>query len=495
MNDFLLHKLPALLLLLFFGLYFWYFSIFSILRMQSLHSHYFDLGIMNQAAYNSYMAVKEADFSRFLEITDPHESLMQVKRMAIHNDIILGLLGALYFIYNGPETLLVVQALVVAVGGIYVYLITRFLIKSEYSKYIALAISVSYFLYSPLQLALNFDFHAVTMAVTFILGYFFYFLKKNYKMQFLFAFLTLITKEQIGLVIFGISILQVCTVFLSNKKNNFLRKREFIFPITTGICSLLWVIVSIAVIIPFFRGEKHFGSDYFEHILENPFSVYKYVFNSEVYFYMGQLLLPVGFLSLLAPFYLLIGSSEFGINILSSNSNMRNIFFHYDTGIAAVVFIATVYGAKTLIFILNKLKHSKNLVFLNPEKTTIFYIIATSLVSYYFMSPLPFAKNADLYPFKTNNPNIDIIKDWKNYFTDNVYIASSARLAPFFSSRRYYYDLAGGYSKADYVIIYVPELRNSFQNKENNFQYKRLVTDPGYMLYDKKLDIEVYKKL
>ena len=109
------HKIKIILWMLVL-LYIGYFSYFTILRYRTLYSSYFDLGIMHQTVYNTYQSIKKLDISRFLELTNPYGS-DQIKRMAIHNDILLAFLAPFYFIYSGPETLLVIQTIILALGA------------------------------------------------------------------------------------------------------------------------------------------------------------------------------------------------------------------------------------------------------------------------------------------------------------------------------------------------------------------------------------------
>src|SRR5690606_32712407 len=103
----------------------------TILRYQKLYAHYFDLGIMHQTVYNSYKGISTGDFSRILEMTDPHASTEQVKRMSVHNDVLLAIVAPLYFIHEGPETLLVIQAVVVALGAYFIYQIAAHVFRSS----------------------------------------------------------------------------------------------------------------------------------------------------------------------------------------------------------------------------------------------------------------------------------------------------------------------------------------------------------------------------
>lgn len=93
-----------------------YFSLFTIARMRAMYANYYDLGIMHQATYNSYQAIVTGDWSRILEQTNPFGP-EQIKRMAIHTDFLLALLAPFYIFYQGAETLLVIQSIIVALGA------------------------------------------------------------------------------------------------------------------------------------------------------------------------------------------------------------------------------------------------------------------------------------------------------------------------------------------------------------------------------------------
>jgi uncharacterized membrane protein len=495
MRYFILHHLPKILLYVFFILYFGYFSVFSILRLQSLNSHYFDLGIMHQATFNSFKSIKDLDLTRFLEITDPHESLMQVKRMAIHNDIILGFLSIFYFIHSGPETLLVMQSFIVALGGFFVYKIARIVFSGAYSKWIALSFSTAYFLYPPLQKALNFDFHAVTLSVTFLLGMYYFYLKKNYIWQTVFAVLTLTTKEQIGFVIVGFCTYQIVLHFINNGKKGFKAVQSLIYPLVLGIISFIWVVSSVLMVIPYFRGGEHFGADYYTHLFANPLNILTYTFSTESFRYMYLLLAPVGFLAIFAPQFLFIASSEFGANILSANPNMRNIFFHYDTGVTAFVFLGSMYGANFIINLIKKQKLKFKPFFVSVEKLIIIYVICMASVFSFLYSPLPWSMQKDIVPFKGQSEIMNELLIWNQMLGDDVKVSSTGKISAYLASRRYFYDFAGGYGESSYIFIYENDLSNSFQRQEVAKEYGRLNVDRNYILIEDMDGLKIYKRI
>jgi len=266
--TFVRKHLPEILLTLFIVAYSVYFSLLTINRYEKLYAHYFDLGIMHQSVYNTYQSIKTADFSRFLEMTNPHTSAAQIKRMSIHNDMLLALLAPFYFIHEGPETILVIQTIVVAIGALYVFLIAKKVLKDlPYSEWLALVLSISYLLYSPLQKANKFEFHAVTLATTFLLAAFYYWREKQYKASLVSVGLSLITKEQVGMTtaLFGGYILveQFKHIKLTKLISHFTDKlktdKNVRFALITIAVSIFWILLSMFVIIPMARGDEHFA--------------------------------------------------------------------------------------------------------------------------------------------------------------------------------------------------------------------------------------------
>lgn len=476
--------LPFIIYLIIFSSFVLYFSLFTIERYQKLYSHYFDLGIMNQTTYNTYMGLKTSDFSRILEMTDPHAGTDQVKRMAVHNDFFLAIIAPLYFIHDGTETMLVAQTLVVALGSYFVLLLAEDVFrKSKYNGWIAFAFATSFLLYPPLQKAVNFDFHAVTLSVTFLLGFYFFSIKRKYFWSFLFAFLAISTKENIGLIVSFIGIY----LYFKDKKIN---RKYLLFSIFFG---LFWTFFSMSFIIPYFRGESHFGTGYYSYLKEDPLKIFQVIFRYESFHYVSILLSPVGFLSVLSPLLFLTSSSEFGINILSANSNMRNIYFHYDAALTSVIFISAIYGGKNLVsFLSRKTKYSSKFL----EKTLIFYVLISAVIFSLYMSPLPWSHHGDSFIWQNKEAKQEDVKFWQGYLKkDSIPVSTSGHIAPNFSSRRYFYDLPGGYEKAEYVIVDTWDITQGFQSEESTDQYNKLKNDWRYIrIYDRN-NIEVFKKI
>ena len=485
-------KLPAILLLLCISIYSIYFSLFTINRYQKLYAHYYDLGIMHHTVYNTYKAIETGDFSRILELTNPHNySADQIKRLAIHNDMLLALFAPFYFIYDGPETLLVLQSVGVALGAFFVFMISRVVFSEyKYRDLLGLAFSLAYLLYPPLQKANTFEFHAVTFATTLLLAMFYFWLIKRYILSFVFMILALLSKEQVGLTIaaFGAFIL------IDRYKNKKIHKDNLLFfSLLFIIVGIAWVVLSMTVIIPMFRSDLHFAAKYYDHIITQPWKIPYYLSRKYVITYIWDLMGPVGLLSLAAPLQLLIAAPEFAINLLSNNANMRNTYFHYQTVVAAFVFISAIYGVKKItnneLRITNLSRDPLTLV------VVMFMLISTVFFSY-TSSSLPYAKLSDMYPWGKAQGKYDDVILWKKKLDqDQTKVSTTGHLAPHFTSRRYFYDFSWKYIYADYIVLDPRDAIAGYLKETSLPAYKALQDDPKYIkIYDKDA-IEVYTKI
>lgn len=486
----------AVVILAFFVLaYISYFSYLTILRYHTLYANYFDLGIMHQTVFNTYRALRTGDFSRFLELTNPH-GYDQVKRMAIHNDILLAFLAPFYFIYNGAETLLIIQSLILGLGAFAVYGISQILFQKQKGKeIIGLVFSASYLLFSPMERANIFEFHAVTLATGLLLFMFYFFLKKKYLFSGLCFLASIFSKEEVALTtaFFGIYILFIT---LRNKKTPVLeRKKEVIFGIFILLTSLIWFFLSMLVIIPIFRKEMSFALTYYSDfgdspvqvlfgIMKNPSTIIKYLWHIDTARYLLFLFGPLGFLSLLAPLQLFIVLPEFAINLLSNNWNMRNIIYHYTSVITPFIFISSMYGFLNIVTNKKKMKY-----------VALTLVVICTLLFSYFKSPLPYSLERDVHPFLWPQKEMKAAHLWKQILADKkLKIMATGQIAPLFSSRRYVYLFSPRYDLADYVVLSLNEIYNYPEKDKLIPVYEKLAKDARYMRVYKNENVEVFRK-
>ncbi len=451
------------------------FSYLSIKRYKTLNSYYYDLGIMNQVVYNTSQG-------RFLEMSNPNLK-KNVSRLAIHFDPILAFFAPFYKIYPGPEVLLVGQAVILGLGAWVVYLLAM---KKLKKKFPALVFALAYLFYFPVQRAVLFDFHGVTLATTFLLAaIYFQEIKKSFWF-FVFIFLSLLTKEHIGLVVF------IYGIYL------FVIRKEKKIGLTLGLLGLVFFAATVYFIIPYFRGGAHFASGYFVDVGLRLKSII-----SDGFFYVRSLIFP-NFYSLFSPLTLLISLPEWAINILSINDNQRSVFFHYNSVIVPFIFYSLILGYRNFdSFVKNK--NVKNLVF-------VLFIIFT-LRSIYLYNPVPYFVKSPVGYRKLDAITQKSLADWKERLKDDtVKVSTTPKLAPFFTSRKYFYNFLydsafasmgiteddvirqeiDKYRLADYVIINRQEVEKGLAKKF----YNKLKSDEDYqMIFFDAKDIEIYKKI
>ena len=458
------------------------FSYLSIRRYQTLNSYYYDLGIMNQVVYNTSRG-------RFLEMTN-QDLKKNVSRLAIHFDPILAVFAPFYKLYEGPEVLLIGQAIILGLGALAIFLISQKVLKKNP---ISLIFSLFYLLYFAVQRAVLFDFHAVTLVTTFFLfALYFNLIKKNF-WYFIFILLSLLTKEHVGLAVFFLG-MYLCFI-----------KKEKKTGIITAILGIIFFVTTVYVIIPYFRGTEHFAAGYFVDIRSRLPDIFKNGIS-----YILLLVSPL-FYSLFSPLTLLISLPEWAINILSINSNQRSIYFHYNSVIVAFLFYSLIFGYKNF----NKLfknEFIKNIVFSIFILTNIFFTYRYNPIPYFIKQPVKYKE--------IDSVKNDSIKYWVDKLKDeNIKVATTPKLAPFFTNRKYYfnflYDSAYAsigktdediykneidkYTLADYIIINRSEIGDLTKEGLPVKFYFRLLADKYFQLVftDEQGDdsIEVFKKI
>ena len=311
------------------------FGSLSILRHRAFNTGRYDLGNMVQTVWNTA-------HGHFLQMTSGDGR--QISRLAAHFDPILAAFAPLWWIWPSPEMLLVVQAVVVALGALPVFWLANKHLRSERA---ALGFALVYLLYPATQwLTLN-EFHPVALATPFLLFAFWYLDEDRLVPFAIFAVLAMTTKEEIGFVVAGMGIWYA------------IRRRTR----TGAIVAVAGVLVSalaIAVVIPHYNAgaDSAFYGRYdaiggsaggiAKTAVTHPWRILEQAFQGRDLHYLFHLLLPLGFLFLLSPVVLIAALPELALNVLSATSTQTSIHFHYTAGAIAPLVAATVLGAAVL---------------------------------------------------------------------------------------------------------------------------------------------------
>jgi len=232
------------------------FSYFTILKHYAFRSFAWDLGIINQALWTT---VKNG---RLLYYTPELFFNSSGCYLGLHFSPILFLLLPVYAVYQGPETLLVLQSFIIALGTLPFYLFTR---KKLNSRLAAVSFSLFYLLYPPLHGANWFDFHVQSFLPLFFFSTMYYLENEKWSRYFIFLVLALSIAENVSLVVLFIGLYGIMKY--KNHLFNFFKLRKLndkriLVPLATIILAVTWILIARWVQSTFFPLNPNFHSFY-----------------------------------------------------------------------------------------------------------------------------------------------------------------------------------------------------------------------------------------
>ena len=310
------------------------FAALSVLRHSAFATGRFDLGNMVQAVWSTA-------HGHPLQMTGLHGD--QISRLGAHVDPILVLFTPLWWIWPSPDMLLVIQAVLVGLGAVPVFLLAR---RHLASARAGLGFALAYLLYPATGwLTLN-EFHPVALATPLLLFAFWY-LDGDRLLPFaLFAIAAAACKEEIALVVAGFGIWYAVT------------RRRWAVGAAVAVAGGAWAAIAIGVVIPHYHAgaESDFYGRYSEvggsaggivkTMLTHPLRIAEAAFSSRDLHFLLDLVAPLVGLCLLAPLVLIAALPELAINLLSSTPTQTSIHFHYTAGLIPPLLIGAVFGAK-----------------------------------------------------------------------------------------------------------------------------------------------------
>jgi uncharacterized membrane protein len=310
------------------------FAALSVLRHSAFATGRFDLGNMVQAVWSTA-------HGHPLQMTGLHGD--QISRLGAHVDPILVLFTPLWWIWPSPDMLLVVQAVLVGLGAVPVFLLAR---RHLASARAGLGFALTYLLYPATGwLTLN-EFHPVALATPLLLFAFWY-LDGDRLLPFaLFSIAAAACKEEIALVVAGFGIWYALT------------RRRWAVGAAVAVAGGAWAAIAIGVVIPHYHAgaESDFYGRYSEvggsaggilkTTVTHPLRIAEAAFSLRDLHFLLDLVAPLVGLCLLAPLVLIAALPELAINLLSSTPTQTSIHFHYTAGLIPPLLIGAVFGAK-----------------------------------------------------------------------------------------------------------------------------------------------------
>lgn len=360
----------------------------------------------------------------------------------IHFNPILLFLLPFYALSPLPETLLVIQALLVAAGGFFMYLLAR---KIQIDVLVALLFEGAYLLYFATVSAVLSQFHAYTLSL-------------------LFGPVLLLTSRIRSNLLFGIAL----ALFLMVQENSALIafffglylmvNRDSRFRgLFTAIISAMYFFVVIQVIIPafspyhFYLFSGIYGSPLGGNIpsiikttITNPLLFLQTLFTTANISYLGKLLLGIFPFALFAPTTVAIGFSALAQNLLSSSAGLKTQEMHYESGSVAILFYAAMLGYSWI---------STKKIFSNQLSRTTLIILLILITGISYKRYTSYRLNPSLLRISLFR-NIDAKMDQLlAQVPDQASISTQDYLSAQLSSRKQLYQFPVYADQAEYVLL------------------------------------------
>lgn len=321
------------------------FSGVSLARHFALSSGSQDLGIFDQAIWNTTQG--KILFSSLKG---------NMSLLGDHFEPILLLIVPFYLLWSSPLVILILQAALLGSAVIPLFLILRFVLKE---RTLIMSFIAAFALSRPLRGIAFSDFHPECFIVPLLFWAYYFIARKKYALFWLCIFLTLLCKEDavIYAIAFGLFVLV----------------KEKRYRLGLSLCAIgvaAWFLETRALIPLFhpkgiypYMDRLPFGPSYGDNlnvILTEPLRIPSLFFTKEKIEYCLKMFGPLGFISLLSPVhYLLIGMPLLR-NLLPQGvvfSGYYNITSHYTAGLIPFIFISAIHGTG-IVLRKAKMKHA-----------------------------------------------------------------------------------------------------------------------------------------
>lgn len=391
-----------ILLVLLFLLYLSYFTLVSVLKFKSFAFYDFDLAVHDLSMWSIIHG-------------SIYNSILGLPFLGNHAHIVLFIITPIYLLFSHPLTLLSLQTLALGMCVFPLYSLT----KDSISKNWGLIIAIAFILYPALGYVNLFEFHPTAFATFFLVMVCYSYQKKNFVGFVVYSLLAMACQENIALGIIMFS----AVAFLQHRASKWV-----VFPLLGGIFYFIFAVSLMA----YFNNHTIEYSRLYEHLRGNSISnAIIFLFRKETLTYFLNIFLPLAFISLLNPLWLIPALPFFLQHLLSARPSDLSIFHHYTAEIIPFVFISAIYGLKVIL-------NNKWLRMRQRYVTVCFLSIV--LVSNIYMGPY-----IKTLPNISGAYKIDYLDTYKykliNQMPQDASVVATFEFLPHLTHRRFLYSL------------------------------------------------------
>ncbi len=440
-------------------------SIVALVRYWQYEVFYFDFGIFDQAIW------EVAHFN--IPLIEHFIPGIQGKIIfADHFNPSIFFLSPVYWFTDRSEVLLIAQAVIAALSGYILYRISLEVIKNSV---VSLSIMLCYFLFVGLQNAVITEFHELTIMTLPLTLLWWSVIKKKVWTYFLLLVITLGFKESLFSLGIGIGI----AIFILYKN---WRK----IALMTIFISLMWGIVTIKLLIPYFSGGNYL---YTPNLPDTISGMLLSLINEEekrrtLFFSFASF----GFLPLFSPAFYPTMLQDYALRFMPEGFWTRwGLGMHYNAQSAVILALSSIYGAN---FILRYKIIKQYLLHL-----TIFLVFFALFLNLKILrGPYNLIYNTAFYNHTKNfsylNQLIARVPKKSTVMTQNV-------LASRFTHQKVWL-LSMNYKKfrPEYILIDFRQGQNpnNFFGTPNAYEiYLALLNDPTYAIYYQQGEQVIFK--
>ncbi|MDO8363837.1 MAG: DUF2079 domain-containing protein [Actinomycetota bacterium] len=394
------------------------------------------LGVRNQRNFGTW-AYDMGIYDQAIWLLSRGHAFISVRGMNFwghHFNPLLLLFVPFYWLGAGPSFLYVVQACVLGLGGVPVYLIARDKFKNPW---MGLLFTVAYLMYAPVQWISWAMFHPEALVITPFLFAWWFATKERWGWFFAMVLLALSTREDTALAVIMMGL--VLLVYMRNAPDY---RRVVNRCVGVIVLAAVWYVGYTKLMLPYFNDGKEpfyitlFYGNYGDstpaivsEIVRHPNRVVSDAVQPDRLTFYKQMSWPMGWLYLANPLGLLMALPQLLASVIGQSPYARMIRYQYTSVMIAPMMIASIHGA----FVFWKFKVARTVLPI--------WLLLCSYTTNVAWSPSPLNDTPSGYGVWSGyHPRHDSLRIALTYIPDDASVSASYQLGPHISHRLHIYD-------------------------------------------------------